>query len=41
MLFTPKYIIGTYSDTKFSMFGLALSATEERAQDPHKGPKGP
>ena len=33
-LFTPKYIIGNYFDTKLSMFGLALYATEEGAKGP-------
>ena len=40
-LFTLKYIIGTYVDTKLSMFGLALSATEEGAKGPKKSLKGP
>ena len=40
MLFTPKYIIGTYFDTKLSMFGLAPSATEEGAEGPQNGLKG-
>ena len=35
-LFTPKYIIGTYFYTKLSMFGLALSPTEEGAQAPQR-----
>ena len=38
---TPNYNIGTYFDTKLSMFGLAPSATEEEAEGPQKGPKGP
>ena len=40
-LFTLKYIIGTYVDTKLNMFGLALSATEEGAKGSKKSVKGP
>ena len=38
---TQKYIIGTYFDTKLSMFGLAPSAMEEGAEGPQNSPKGP
>ena len=41
LLFIPKYIIGTNFHTKVSMFGLALSATEEGAKGPKKSLKGP
>ena len=41
MLFNPKYIIGTYFDTKLSMFGFALSATEEGAKAIQKSQKSP
>ena len=41
MLFNPKYIIGTYFDTKLSMFGFALSATEEGAKAIKKSQKSP
>ena len=35
------HIIGTYFDTKLSIFSLALSGTEEGVKSPHKGSKGP
>ena len=37
----PKFIIGTYFDTKLSMFDLAPYAMDEGAKGPQKGPKGP
>ena len=40
-LITPKNIIGTYFDTKLSMFGLSPSVTEEGTEGPQKGLKGP
>ena len=35
-IFTPLYIIETYFHTNFSMFGLALSDAQEKAEGPHK-----
>ena len=37
----PKYIVGTYYDTKLIMFVLALFATKEGAKGPKKGLKSP
>ena len=36
-LITLKYIIGTYFDSKLSMFGLAASAKKEKAKGPRMG----
>ena len=39
--FNLRYIIWTYFHTELSMFGLDFSATEEWAEGPYKGTKGP